>query len=143
MHAPQPHAPSGHLPHPRRAVQLLKKLLPYPQARHVNVVSDACMVNSVLGAYGLVGPQWQTGSTITHADWSRPMNGHPGAYTREALQLHPRGVMRVRTPSCCCRSYFAMIPWAQHDMHVWGWVAPIVRHAIRCARCTHQVVAFA
>ena len=77
--------------------EYLTRFFPLPGSRLSNIVSDECMIKSMLALYGLDGPEWQTDGPASHVDWSRADNhGHPGSYSAAALQFHPDGVRQVR-----------------------------------------------
>jgi hypothetical protein len=87
----------------RRQARYLIRLFPLPGSRLINIVSDECMLKSMLTAYDLVAPEWQSEGGSSHVDWSRADDhGHPGVYSRAAVQLHPSGIRAVRT---CARSW--------------------------------------
>jgi hypothetical protein len=78
-------------------LKYLSKIFPGSASRLVNIVSDECMIKSMLKFYGLTGPEWQTGGFSTHVDWTRANEGgHPGSYTKEMLRVDPDFIRRVR-----------------------------------------------
>ena len=80
-----------------KQAKYLIKLFPLPGSRLINIVSDECMIKSMLAAYDMVGDQWQSEGASSHVDWGRADNhGHPGLYSSAALGMHPRGVRKAR-----------------------------------------------
>jgi hypothetical protein len=78
-------------------LDFLFNIFPGAASRVVNVVSDECMVKSMMNFYGIKGQEWQTDSFSSHVDWSRANNGgHPGVYTELMLQVDPDFIRRVR-----------------------------------------------
>jgi hypothetical protein len=76
--------------------QYLTRLFPLPASRLINIVSDECMLKSMMAVYGVVEPLWQSGGASSHVDWSRADNhGHPGSYGKAAVYFHPAGVREV------------------------------------------------
>lgn len=87
----------------------MQALFQSPASRVTNIVSDECIIKSMMKFYGLTGRDWETGGDSSHVDWSRQTAGHPGAYTKLMLQRGPDVVRKVCSrslfPSClywCC-----------------------------------------
>lgn len=82
---------------PEQQMAFLRFIFPGAASRVVNIVSDECMVKSLLNFYEVNGPQWQTDGFSSHVDWTRANNGgHPGDYTQEMLQTDPDYIRQVR-----------------------------------------------
>lgn len=98
-------APVGDGAHPwhrwsvRRQGGHLTRLFPLPGSRIINVVSDECMLKTMLAAHGLVAPRWQSDGFSSHVDWSRTDDqGHPGTYDRNVIELFPAALQQVQPP---------------------------------------------
>jgi hypothetical protein len=75
----------------------LRFIFPGSASRIVNIVSDECMVKSLLNFYSVNGEEWQTDGFSSHVDWTRANNGgHPGDYTQLMLQTDPDYIRQVR-----------------------------------------------
>ena len=80
-----------------KQAKYLIRLFPLPGSRLINIVTDECMLKSVLTAYGLLAPEWQSEGGSSHVDWGRAdAHGHPGSYSQAAVRLFPDGVRAVR-----------------------------------------------
>lgn len=101
--------PVGMDPHPwknwsiSRQGHYLTRYFPLPGSRVINIVSDECMLTSMMSVHGVVAPKWQSDGFSSHVDWSRAdAQGHPGSYSKAALELYGNDVVQVRSPFSLC-----------------------------------------
>jgi hypothetical protein len=83
-----------------RQKEVLERLFPQVAARKFKLVSDEFIIASTLSFYNLTGPNWQTGGTSSHVDWSHALgDGHPGEYDKSAILDDPGALVQVCAPT--------------------------------------------
>lgn len=119
-------------------VDFLYQIFPGAASRVVNIVSDECMVKSMMNFYGIKGPEWQTDAFSSHVDWARANNGgHPGVYSQLMLQVDPDFIRRVRAPRNLLGGAVCLIPvWMVERL----LLKALVNTLILCLRCAGPAV---